>query len=124
MAQQATDDTPAASDYDYAHPAHVELDDVTDFVDAALSQFRAKLKSNRGAAKAMTDVTMSVDEVLSPENVREIEVRAEPFENPKVTLWLRDCPIWANDSWTDYIYPDGLNAYNGKVHTTFDSREF
>jgi hypothetical protein len=125
---QSADDAPTADQYDYDADYTIDDDEAQSFAEAALGNIRTKLKSNLGEARGMTDrfneSSDGVDEILSPENVREIQVRARPLENPKVTVWLKDAPIWANDAWTDYIYPNGLNAYNGKVTTSFDVREF
>lgn len=99
-------------------------EEVRSFVEEALKNVRGTLRSNRREAKQMTDVSSDVDDVLDPDNVHEIQVRAKPFENPKITVWLSDCPIWANYAWKDVIHPRGTDAYNGKVTTAFDVRPF
>lgn len=126
MAQSQSDDGAAeAESYDYAVDHTIDESDAIDFTESALGNVVAKLQSNLGEARAMgKDGGKTVAEVLDPENVREIQVRARPLENPKITVWLKDAPIWANDAWRDYIYPHGLNAYNGKVTTSFDVRPF
>ena len=107
-------------------PAGIDRDneELRNLVEEALDEMESHLEQNRKDAATFTDVEQSLDEVLSLDNIRSVDVRARPFENPKVTLWLKDCPIWANDAWTDYIYPRGLNAYNGKTYTSFDVRPF
>jgi len=117
-----------ASEYDYAVDTNIDESQAIDFSESALKNIKSNLESNLGEARGMTDrfdeSSDSVEDVLSPENVREIQVRARPLENPKVTVRLKNCPIWANDAWTDYIYPNGINSYNGKVTTSFDVRPF
>lgn len=99
-------------------------EDLEQFAEEAMTEIASHLHHNEQEAHGLTEVTHTVDELISDENVRSFDIRARPFENPKVTLWLSDCPIWANDSWRSQIYPFGLNAYNGKVTVTFDVRPF
>lgn len=99
-------------------------DELVQFAETAMETIRDHLEQNRDEAKSFTDVQESLDETLANHNTRSLDIRARQLENPKVTLWLKDCPIWANDAWTDTIYPKGLNAFNGKVTVTFDVRPF
>lgn len=125
---QSADDAPAASEYRYDVDHTIDNEEAVGFTESALGNIRTELKSNLGEARGMTDrfdeSSDDVSDVLAPENVRQIQVRARPLENPKVTVWLKNCPIWANHAWTDYIYPEGMSAYNGKVTTSFDVRPF
>ncbi len=107
-------------------PINMERDDerLTDFVKEAVTLIESHLEHNHQEAHGLTDVEKSVDEVLANHNTRSVEVRARPLENPKVTLWLKDCPIWANDSWRETFHPFGMNDYNGKVTVTLDVRPF
>jgi hypothetical protein len=93
------------------------------FAETAMSEIRDHLSDNREHPRVHgTEPTL--DEALANNNTRSLDIRARQLENPKVTLWLKDCPLWANDAWTATIYPDGLNSYNGKVTVTFDVRPF
>ena len=103
---------------------HDDEEALIDFVEAAIPEIREHLENNREQAQNVTSVEKSVSDVLSAENVRDIEVRARAFENPKVTVWLRECPMWANDATRTTFHPHGLNAYNGKVTMSFDVRPF
>lgn len=106
--------------------AHSELDtdDLHGFVDEALSNVRDHIERNRDEVASFTDVEHELDEVLDNENIVEVQVRARPFENPRVTVWLKNAPAWADDAWKDHIYPNGINAYNGRVNVLFDVRPF
>jgi wobble nucleotide-excising tRNase len=105
---------------------------LADLSDAILNKFSVEamtlieshLETNRDEADAFTDVEKTLDEVLANHNTRSLEIRAQPLENPKVTLCLKDCPVWANDSWRETFHPFGLNHYNGKVTVTLDVRPF
>ena len=99
-------------------------DDLVQFAEKSLETITEHIEHNQQEAYGLTDVKQTVDEVLAVHNTRSLDIRARPLENPKVTLWLKDCPVWANDAWTDTIYPKGLNAFNGKVTVTFDVRPF
>ncbi len=99
-------------------------DDLVEFVEAAVTLMESHLEANHKEAQLITDVEKSVEDVFANHNTRSVEVRALPLENPRVTLWLKDCPVWANDAWTETFHPKGLNAYNGKVQATFDVRPF
>lgn len=101
----------------------IENDELHTFAECAFERIRVRLDENRETTR-MTNVEKTLEEVLANHNTRTIDIRAKPLENPKVTLWLKDCPIWANDSWTETIYPNGMNAYNGKTTVTFDVRPF
>ena len=101
-----------------------EDEELVQFAQKSLNEIRDHLEQNRDEAKSFTDVQSDLDEVLAVHNTRSLDIRARPLENPKVTLWLKDCPVWANDAWTDTIYPKGLNAFNGAVRVTFDVRPF
>jgi hypothetical protein len=108
-------------------PSNLPEEETLGFVETALDAIRGNLRSNLREARQMTDrfdESDDVDGVLAPENAREISVRAKPFENPRVTVWLNDAPIWANDAWRETIFPHGVSAYNGKVETTLDTRQF
>lgn len=103
----------------------LDAEDTREFVQEALSEIRSKLEDNRETAKSMGHTgEPTVDEILDPERVDSIEVRARPFENPRVTVWLKrsSAVTWANDAWRTTFYPHGLNAYNSKVTTSFDVR--
>jgi len=111
--------------YNISQPVGMEANHsgLQGFVDAALSEVAESLEANRKDAEKMgIDASETVEEVLAPENVREIDVRARPLENPKVTVWLADCPTWANTADKAYCYPRGLNAYNSKLTYTYDVR--
>lgn len=99
-------------------------DEVQEFAEAATTLIESHIEANREEATAFKDVKKSVDEVLANHNMRSLEIRDRHLENPKVTLWLKDCPVWANDSWRETFHPWGLNYYNGKVTVTFDVRPF
>lgn len=102
----------------------VDDEELRTFAEVAFDAIRNHLDGNREEAKSFTDVDKSLDEVLAVHNTRSLDIRARPLENPKVTLWLKDCPIWANDAWEDNFNPRGLNAYNGNVNVTLDVRPF
>lgn len=95
-----------------------------DFAHECLTKIDSHLETNRERAAEMTDISEKVVDVTSPDNIDHLQVRARPLENPRVTLWLKDCPVWANDAWEETIYPFGINAYNGDVEVTFDVRPF
>jgi hypothetical protein len=95
-----------------------------EFVASAMTLVESHLEHNHQEAHGLTDVDKSVDEVLSRENIKEVQVRARQLENPRVTVWLKDCPIWANDAWTETFHPWDINDYNGKVTATLDVRPF
>jgi len=101
-----------------------DSDDLQDFAKASIDLIESHLEANRKEAQGITDVEKTLNEVLANNNTRSLDVRARPLENPKVTLWLKDCPVWANDAWTETFHPFGLNAFNGKVTVTFDVRPF
>lgn len=101
-----------------------DSDDLQEFAESSVKLIRSHLEQNRKEAEGMTDVEQTLDEVLANHNTRSLDIRARPLENPKVTLWLKDCPIWANDAWTETFHPWGLNDFNGKVTVTFDVRPF
>ena len=101
-----------------------DSEDLNDFAETAMEEIRDHLEQNRDEAKSFTDVQEDLDDVFANDNIDHLDIRGRAFENPKVTLWLKDCPTWANDAWTDTIYPFGLNAFNGKVTVTFDVRPF
>ena len=107
-------------------PIGIDRDDgdLVQFAEKSLNEIREHISENRNDAAVFTDVEQTLDEVLANHNSRSLDIRARPLENPKVTLWLKDCPVWANDAWTDTIYPKGMNAYNGKVTVTFEVRPF
>lgn len=107
-------------------PLNVDRDsaDLQKFVEESMVLIQSHLETNHQEAHSFTDVSKSVDEVLANNNTRSVEVRAQPLENPQVTLWLKDCPIWANDSWRETFHPFGLNYYNGKITVTIDVRSF
>lgn len=94
------------------------------FAETAMDEIREHLEHNQQEAYGLTDVEKTVDEVLSDDNMQSLDIRARPLENPRATLWLKDCPVWANDAWDGYTYPKDINAYNGKVHVVFDVRPF
>lgn len=131
MAQSQTESDAALLDKIDALSS-LDTEDTRSFVSEALDEVRDKLEDNRKAAASFSmnvdetyEAEPTVDDVLDPDNVESIKVRARPFENPRVTVWLKGTrPAWANDAWTDTFYPHGLNAYNGKVQTTFDVRPF
>jgi len=99
-------------------------DDLQRFVDLAMSEIENYLSKNMEQAKTFTDVEETVQEVLANHNTRSLEVRARPLENPRVTLWLKDCPLWAKDSWETHIFPWASHTYNGKVTVTVEVRPF
>lgn len=102
-----------------------EIADFTAFMKAALGQAHAMIGDNRTDAVQMMDVEKTVDNVLSPENVRDVDWEADRFTGKRVTVWLRDCPTWANDADTREFYVDGgLNKRNGKVSAVIDVRPF
>jgi len=107
-------------------PIGNDVDDerLTEFAKAAFTLIESHLETNRKEAESFTEVTESLNDVLANHNTRSLDVRAQPLENPKVTLWLKDCPVWANDSWTETFHPFGMNDYNGKVTVTLDVRPF
>lgn len=104
--------------------ADVPADELEQFAQKSMEAVRDTLEQNRDEAKSFSDVQESLDEVLSNDNIRSMDIRARPLENPKVTLWLKDCPIWANTAWTETIIPRSRNSYNGKVQVTLDVRPF
>ena len=104
-------------------PVSMDVDeDVRTFAHKAMEEIMSKVSENREEAKAFQDVDMKVDDVLDQENIHSVDIRARRLENPKVTLWLSDCPTWANGAWQSEIRPNGLNAYNGRVTVSFDVR--
>ena len=106
-------------------PHDLEEESTLEFIEEALKNIRGHLQSNVNQFKNMSnDGVEEVEEILEVDNVDHIQIRARAFENPRVTVWLKDCPTHANDAWNDKIYPKGMNAYNGKVYTTFDVRQF
>jgi hypothetical protein len=108
-------------------PAGIDRDDetLTEMVEYALDVAESHLSDNREQADRMgMSPSGTVEDVLDNENIREVDVRARPFENPRITIWLSDCPTWANDAWRETGHPFGLNDYNGKVTATFDVRPF
>lgn len=120
LTQQETDSLVKFAESSYGR----RIDGVGPFVESVIPKIVSHLAENRETAKGMTDVTKTVKDVLDADNVRDIEVRAEPLENPRVTVWLRDCPVWANTATQVHHYPFGINAYNGKVETIIDVRQF
>lgn len=107
-------------------PIGTEPDDerLQEFAQSAMTLIESHIESNRSEAESFTDVDETLDDVLATNNTRSLDIRAQPLENPKVTLWLKDCPMWANDAWSETFHPWGLNDYNGKVTVTFDVRPF
>jgi hypothetical protein len=99
-----------------------DSEQLTEFAEAAITLMESHLESNRSLLP--DDDRDSVDKVVSRENIDHLQIRSRPFENPRVTLWLKDCPTWANDAWRETFHPFGLNDYNGKVTATFDVRPF
>lgn len=110
-----------------AHVGSEDTDDMRDFVLTALAEIHSKIENQRDEARSMgmlNDDAPNTNEVLAPDNVRDIDVRCLPLENPRITVWLRDCPAWANNAGNDHCWPQGINAYNGKVHYVWDVRPF
>ena len=107
-------------------PIHVDRDsdELKTFVEKSMTLIESVLESNHKDAQAFTDVDKSVDDVLDNDNIRSVEVRARPLENPKVTLWLKDCPTWANHAWRETFHPFGMSSFNGKTTVSFDVRPF
>ena len=110
---------------DIEPPVSMDVDeDVRSFARESMSEITDYLSSRRTEAQTFQEIDTKVDEVLDNDNIHELDIRARRLENPKVTLWLSDCPTWANGSWRSAIYPNGLNAFNGRVTVYLDVRPF
>jgi len=110
---------------DIEPPVSMDVDeDVRNFARESMSEITDYLSSRRTEAQTFQEIDTKVDEVLDNDNIHELDIRARRLENPKVTLWLSDCPTWANGSWRSAIYPNGLNAFNGRVTVYLDVRPF
>lgn len=102
-----------------------DAEKIENFVETAMEAVRGQLAINRDDAKSITGgVDKTVEEVLDHDNIQNVQLRAKSLENPRVTVWLSDCPTWANTAWNETVYPEGLNSYNGKVNVTFDVRPY
>lgn len=98
-----------------AEPTDELIDDVADTVRSQIAQNRSEYEGMGNSPE------QSVDDVLSDENVREVDVRSDAWQDPKVTVWLRDCPIWANWAGTEkLIRTDGRRD----LHYVLDIRPF
>lgn len=63
----------------------------------ALNEAVDQLADNRKEAERMgRDPEQTVGDVLSEDNVRDVEFYNRDWQDPKVTIWLRECPTWAN----------------------------
>jgi len=57
---------------------------------------------------------------LRPDNVRDIKVRNRELADPKVTVWLNDCPTFANTASTRTL----VDIHGNDCHAVLDVREF
>jgi len=107
-------------------PIDVEITDDkrNTFAESAMALIESHLESNWETAAQLSYQDENVEDVLDYGNIDHLQIRSRPFENPRMTLWLKDCPTWANDAWTETFHPFGFNSYNGKVQATFDVRPF
>lgn len=103
-----------------------EAEAFADFIEAALGEAEDMLKSNREYAerRGMDEDPQSVESVLSPDNVRDVEWEADRFKGKRVTVWLRDCPTWANDAQKRTFPVGDLNQRNRQVRAVIDVRPF
>ena len=94
------------------------------FVESATNLIKARLHHNRQAARDVKNIAIGAEDVLAYDNTRSLDIRAEPLHNPRVILWLNDCPVWANDSWSETFHPY-VDTHKKEVTTvTFDVRPF
>lgn len=103
-----------------------EAEAFADFIEAGLSSARDMLADNLADARMMdkADGDTDVSDVLNPENVRDVEWEATRFGGKRITIWLRDAPIWANTASTRSFGVGDINARNRDVQAVIDVRPF
>jgi hypothetical protein len=107
-------------------PAGVNQDSVklTQFAEAATTLIKSHLKHNRKEAKDVKNIAIGAEDVLAYDNIRSLDIRAEPLHNPRVILSLDHCPTWANDSWSETFRPYMYTHRKEATTATFDVRPF
>jgi hypothetical protein len=107
-------------------PDGVDRDSVklTQFTEAATTVIKSQLKHNRQSARDVKNIAIGAEDVLGYDNIRSLDISAEPLHNPRVILWLKDCPTWANDSWSETFRPYTDTHKKEVVTVTFDVRPF
>jgi hypothetical protein len=94
------------------------------FVESATNLINARLHRNRREAQDVKNIAIGAEDVLAYDNTRSLDIRAEPLHNPRVILWLDDCPNWASDSWSETFHPYVDTDKKEVTTVTFDVRPF
>lgn len=95
-----------------------ESEGFAELAEDAIREAERQLHENHGH---VTGPTKSVEDTLDPHNVRYFEIEKTDWQDPKVTIWLQECPHYANWAGTRKVV---RTDQRGDLHYTLDIRPF
>jgi hypothetical protein len=85
--------------------ANTDKSETREFVNAVMSLIESKFETTRQDVEFWWNVDTDVDDVITWDNIDVIDVEAGPYQNPTVTVFVEECPKWADDQWEERFHP-------------------